>query len=125
METQVRVYASITEVTAEDVGAIIISGSHGGASAASYAREVRALLYVFNDAGVGKDKAGIIALDILEDVGIAAATVSSDSARIGDAADTLACGVVSHVNGCARRLGLAADTPFAEWLSQALANKPK
>lgn len=97
---------SITETSADDAGRIVVSGSHGGASAAHYAVQVAAALYVFNDAGIGKDRAGVVALDLLEEAGIAACAVSHESARIGDAADTLANGVVSAVNERALRMGL-------------------
>jgi hypothetical protein len=68
------------------------------------ARAVAAQLYVFNDAGVGKDGAGIAALAELERDGIAAATVGHDSARIGEARDAFASGVVSQINASAARL---------------------
>ncbi len=55
---------SVTQVTPAHAGSLVVTGSHGGASVVPYARAVRAWLYVFNDAGVGKDGAGIAALDI-------------------------------------------------------------
>ena len=54
-----RVVHSITELKAEDAGCLAVSGSHGGLSAARYAVAARPLLSVFNDAGIGKDDAGI------------------------------------------------------------------
>ncbi len=97
---------SITQLIASDAGAIVITGSHGGRSAASYALQYPMALVVFNDAGVGKDKAGIEALQRLLKQGRAAATVAHDSARIGDAMDAWDHGVLSHVNALAARLGL-------------------
>jgi hypothetical protein len=61
----------------------------------------------FNDAGVGKDNAGITALDMLQKRGTAAGTVSHTSARIGDAQDMWDNGVIAHVNEAAKRRGLA------------------
>ena len=43
---------------------------------------------ILNDAGVGRDEAGIAALAYLDALGIAAATVSHESCRIGDTAAT-------------------------------------
>lgn len=103
---QVVLLDSVTEVTPDHAGKIVVTGSHGGVSAAHYARAVAARLYVFNDAGVGKDEAGIAALTSLEAQGVAAATVSHVSARIGEAHDAWDCGVISHVNARAARLGL-------------------
>lgn len=99
---------SITQVEPRDAGSVVASGSHGGISAASFAAQVPAALYVFNDAGIGKDRAGIAGLDVLEAVGIAAVAVGHDSARIGDARDTLENGVVTAVNGLAAASGLSA-----------------
>lgn len=98
---------SITQLGAEDAGAVVITGSHGGRSAARYALEHPMTLVVFNDAGVGKDGAGIVALDLLQARGRAAAAVSHHSARIGDALDAWSQGVLSHVNRAAAALGLA------------------
>lgn len=98
---------SITQIGPADAGRWVVSGSHGGSSSASYALAVPLALAVFNDAGVGKDEAGIAALGLLQAQGRAAATVAHDSARIGDARDAWAHGVVSHVNAAAAALGLA------------------
>lgn len=97
---------SVTQVTPADAGALVVTGSHGGASVVPYALAVRAWLYVFNDAGVGKDGAGTAALQLLDEEGLAAAAVSHDSARIGEARDAWENGVVSAVNVAARTLGL-------------------
>jgi hypothetical protein len=50
---------------------------------------------------------GIAALAMLQARGVAAATVSHRSARIGDCQDTWEHGVLSHVNAAAQALGLA------------------
>ncbi len=107
---------SVTQVEPAHAGALVVSGSHGGASVVPYARAVRAWLYVFNDAGVGKDRAGIAALDLLDADGIAAAAVAHDSARIGEASDAWQHGVVSHLNAAAAALGLRTGAPLAEQL---------
>ena len=104
---------SVTQVEFGHAGRLVVTGSHGGASVVAYARAVRAWLYAFNDAGVGKDGAGIAALDLLAAEGIAALAVSHDSARIGEALDTWRHGVVSHVNAAARALGLQVGLPLA------------
>lgn len=97
---------SITELQPQDAGCIAVSGSHGGISSAQYALAARPFLSIFNDAGVGKDKAGVAALDILQSHDLAACTVSHTSACIGQAESTLQCGVVSHCNLLARDLGV-------------------
>ncbi|MBV8400238.1 MAG: hypothetical protein JOZ58_25730 [Acetobacteraceae bacterium] len=98
---------SITKVTAEDKGAFVIAASHGGASSGEFALEVPLGAVIFNDAGIGKDNAGIVALGMLEKRGVPAGTISHESARIGDAQDMWDNGVISHVNQPARDRGLA------------------
>ena len=113
---------TVTAVEPRHAGAVVVTGSHGGASVVHYARAVPARLYVFNDAGVGKDEAGVAALAELERHGIAAATVAHDSARIGEARDAYDHGVVSRVNRQAAALLVAgrALRPQIEALSSAL-----
>ena len=98
---------SITEVTEEDAHAIVVSGSHGGVSAGEFALAVPLRAVFFNDAGVGKDGAGIAALEMLQTAGVAAGAVAHTSARIGESRDTWDNGVLSHVNAAARALGFA------------------
>ncbi len=103
---RVVVVDSITMVTDDDAGTIVVSGSHGGASSGEFALAVPLKAVFFNDAGVGKDDAGILALRMLEETGVAAGTVAHTSARIGDSRDMWESGVISHVNVSARNLGL-------------------
>ena len=79
----------------------------GGASSGEFALEVPLKAAFFNDAGGGKDGAGIAALAMLQARGVAGGTVAHTSARIGDSLDTWECGVISDLNESARRLGLA------------------
>jgi hypothetical protein len=104
--TMLRVVDSITELGPQDAGCLAVSGSHGGISSARYALAARPLLSVFNDAGVGRDAAGLAALPFLQSHGLAACTVGHDSARIGEAGSTLADGAISHVNLLAQALGV-------------------
>jgi hypothetical protein len=97
---------SITRVSAEAKGAVIVNASHGGVYAAYCAARLGVAAAIFNDAGVGREAAGIGGLAYLEDLGIAAATVGHLSARIGDGADMLARGLITHANAPARALGL-------------------
>jgi hypothetical protein len=103
---RVIVMDSITQLTQDDVGAFVVSGSHGGVSSGEVAFGFPLAAVFFNGAGVGKDNAGIAALEMLQQRGVAACTVSHMSARIGDGADMWSNGVVSHVNQAARRLGM-------------------
>jgi hypothetical protein len=66
---------------------------------------VRAILV--NDAGIGRDGAGIGGLALLDALGVPAVAIDAFSARIGDAADMLARGRVSRANETAAALGVA------------------
>ena len=98
---------SITKVNGDDEGAVVVCASHGGSSSGEFALEVPLKLVVFNDAGRGKDDAGIAALPMLQGRGVPAATVAHTSGRIGDSLDMWENGVLSHVNDAARQLGLS------------------
>lgn len=112
---RLRVVDSITElVPGADAGCLAVSGSHGGISSAQYAWAAQPLLAVFNDAGVGKDRAGLAALPFLQGHGIAACTVGHQSARIGEARSTLEDGVLSHCNAQALALGIAPGQPCGQ-----------
>lgn len=114
----VLIMDSITKVAPQDIGAIVVSASHGGASSGEFALEVPLKAVFFNDAGVGKDSAGIAALTMLQTRNVAAGTVAHTSARIGDAQDTWDFGVVSHVNEAALQLGLAPGQPLRTALTR-------
>lgn len=118
-----RLLDSITQIQPDDVGCLAVSGSHGGLSAARYAAAVGPLLSVFNDAGGGKDNAGLVALDFLQSHTMAACTVAHTSARIGDAKSTFEDGVVSHLNPLAAALGVCVGQRLQP-LIQSLAQHP-
>lgn len=103
---RVVIMDSITKVTPEDEGSIVIAASHGGASSGEFALEVSLALVVLNDAGIGKDDAGIAALAMLQNRGVPGATVGHDSARIGDSLDMWESGVISRVNAAADAIGV-------------------
>jgi hypothetical protein len=107
MPAPIVIADSITRVGPETAGAVVVNASHGGIYAAYLAAKLRAAAAVFNDAGVGRDRAGIAGLDYLEEFGIAAATVGYETARIGDGADMMAHGVISFANAPAVALGVA------------------
>jgi hypothetical protein len=90
-----------------DVGAVAVTASHGGLLGGRPATAIKVPVFavLYNDAAVGADGAGISRLPVLEDRGIAGATVAAESARIGDAASTYHDGVVSFVNRQAAALG--------------------
>jgi hypothetical protein len=98
-----------TKLGPDAPGGVIVTGSHGGRYAAYLTLKVHPRAVIHNDAGVGKDEAGIAVIPMAEALGVAAATISHTSSRIGDAADMMVRGVVSRANAQARALGVTAS----------------
>lgn len=103
LRPDILVADTITKLPPAARGAVVVSGSHGGVYPGYLAAKAGVRAVVLNDAGVGLEAAGIGCLDYLEALGIAAATVSHATCRIGDTADMLLRGLVSHANEPARR----------------------
>jgi uncharacterized protein YunC (DUF1805 family) len=87
---------------------VLLTGSHGGLYPGRLAAIAGVRAAIFHDAGLGRDEAGIGSLELLEQLGIAAAAVSHLTARIGDTDDMLARGRISRANGRAQALGVEA-----------------
>jgi hypothetical protein len=113
-KAQVIAEPSVTKLDARHRGAVLVAGSHGGVIAGYLAAKAGVRAVILNDAGVGKDGAGISSLPYLEKIGLAAATVGHMSARIGEGADMLARGVITHANATAERLGVRRGQSCAE-----------
>lgn len=99
---------SIAHINNAHAHAVVISGSHGGRSAAEFviALQQKPSCVFFNDAGGGKDNAGKVALDMLQAHDTACACYSHLSARIGDAQDGYENGLVSGMNALAKARGI-------------------
>jgi hypothetical protein len=100
---------SVTHLTDTARGMVAACASHGGAYAAIYAARTGIAALILNDAGIGRERAGVGGVLALDALGVPAAAVSHLSCRIGDGADMAARGVLSTVNDAARRLGLLPD----------------
>lgn len=118
---RVLILDTITKLTPGDAGAYVVSGSHGGLVAAGFAVDVKPAAVFFNDAGVGKDDAGIAGLALLQQCGIAAGAVAHTSARIGDSADTWENGVITQVNPLAAALGFKPGQRLRDELTRLVA----
>ena len=116
---QVWALDSASLVLPDHKASIVVTGSHGGLLGG---RPETALKYdvlgaLYNDAGIGKDAAGASRLPALDARGIAAATVSAASARIGDARSTYEDGIISRVNARATVLGLREGITAREFVA--------
>ncbi|MEQ9682022.1 MAG: hypothetical protein RLO49_04880 [Rhodospirillales bacterium] len=114
MTGEILLLPSITDIDAAHRGRVVISGSHGGLYPGYLAAKAGLRAVILNDAGGGLDDAGVAGIHALDQTGMAAAAVSHLSARIGDAGDMRARGVISTVNKAAAGLGVAVGMPCAE-----------
>lgn len=109
---------SVTHLTAQHHGAVVYAASHGGTYAAAYAATKGVAAIILNDAGIGRERAGVTGLDLLGDLGVPAATVSHTTARIGDGRHGAAQGTLSAVNAPAAALGLIPAMTCSEALAR-------
>jgi hypothetical protein len=98
----ITVTDSITFLNESNSGDIVVCGSHGGLSAGNYAKKYRVKAVFFNDAGIGKNNAGVKSLEFLNDAGILACTVDCMSAEIFNGQDVLDNGIISVCNQLAK-----------------------
>ena len=98
----ITVTDSITFLNESNSGDIVVCGSHGGLSAGNYAKKYRVKAVFFNDAGIGKNNAGVKSLESLNNAGILACTVDCMSAEIFNGQDVLDNGVISVCNQLAK-----------------------
>ena len=107
---------SIALIDTSHAGTIVVTGSHGGRSAAGFVVDIskKPGAVFFNDAGGGKDNAGKVGLDMLQAIGVPAACYSHISARIGDAQDGLDNGVLTDLNDLAKQAGIKINMPVLQ-----------
>lgn len=86
---------------------VFVTGTHCGRTMAEYTVRVRPKGIIANDAGICKDRSGVVGLAILEREGVPAASVAAVSARIGDAMSTHEDGVISEANAQAIDRGVS------------------
>ena len=104
-EAKILTVASCSNVRAEHRAHVVVSGSYGGRYNAFNAAKWPVRAVIMNDAGIGKDNAGILGLDFLDRIDLAAATADARTCHIGDGDHMLEHGIISHVNRTAAALG--------------------
>ncbi len=106
-DVKIMTVASCSFVRAEHRSQVVVSGSYGGRYNAYNAAKWGVRGVIMNDAGIGKDNAGICGLDFLDQINLAAAAADARTCHIGDGDHMLAHGIISHVNRTAAALGCA------------------
>lgn len=95
-------------------------GTHSARVAAEHAFRWNVKGWIANDAGMAKNQTGIAGLALCGDRGMPAASVSSASARIGDAMSTYEAGIISARNGPAQNRGVEIGMTAREALGRLL-----
>ncbi|EXL03617.1 hypothetical protein [Aquamicrobium defluvii] len=91
----------------EDTGRnVLCTAGHTGRSVIDYIVGSGVWGFICSDGGIGKNESGIAALPAADDAGIAGASVSALSARMGDGHSTYYDGVISACNELARSKGV-------------------
>ena len=102
MSNEFVVLDSVTHLTDTHRGLASYCASHGGIYAGYYAAKCGSGGIILNDAGIGREQAGIAGLGLLDELNIPAAAVSHRSCRIGDGLDGPARGIKRKAAGAAK-----------------------
>jgi hypothetical protein len=97
---------SVTELGPDFFDRVAICASHCGTFVAEQALLIGLRGLVGSDAGIGRERAGVAGLALLDRYALPAAAVSHASARIGDGSDCAVRGRISVVNDAAAELGI-------------------
>jgi hypothetical protein len=113
-KSRIIVVNTTSDINEANINDVIVTGSHQGLNGGYYLSGLGIKGVIGNDAGLGKDNAGIAGLGILDEHCIPGAAVSSMSARIGNGKSTYHQGRLSAVNKTAEKLGLMAGMSAKE-----------
>jgi len=95
----------------EDTNNVLVTAGHTGRSAVPYLVKVRPFGFICSDGGGGRDAAGRAGLSIVEEHGIAGATVDAKKAAMGDGLSSYVDGVITGANRLAEEAGVRIGMP--------------
>ena len=104
-KSRIIIVETSSDVNESNSRDIIVTGSHQGSG--SHLAKCKIKGAIGNDAGKGKQDAGIAGFKLLDEHGIPAAAVSNMTAKIGNGNSTYEQGKISAVNEIARKLGIS------------------
>jgi hypothetical protein len=113
-ERRIVIADSATAMDESNKNDVFVDGSHCGINVGKLALHIGIRGMIGNDAGLGKDNAGVAGLKLLEENGIPAASVSCESARIGSGISTYEEGKISVANTDAQKMGITAGMSAKE-----------
>ena len=103
---------------------VLVTAGHTGRSGASFLLEFRPWGFICSDGGGGKNDSGTAGLAIVEEHGLAGASVSALTAAIGDARSSYDDGIIAACNEPARRRGVTIGMPAKQAAHLLLAEAP-
>jgi len=103
---KVIIMDSAAQMGQDETGQVVMAGSHGAEFAARHVARYLPFGIILNDAGKGKNSAGISGLPVLDAMGILGATVDCMTAKIGEGDDNYYSGIISAVNNKAKEAGV-------------------
>jgi uncharacterized protein YunC (DUF1805 family) len=103
---KVVIMDSAAQMSSDEIGQVVVAGSHGSENSARHVARYLPFGVILNDAGKGKNNAGISGLSILNSMHILGATVDCMTARIGEGHDNYNSGFISAVNDKAKTAGV-------------------
>jgi len=106
-------------------GEVVVAASYAGVLCARMVMSARPRAAIGLDCAIGKDGAGIAGLWYYEALDVPAAAVDTLTAEMGNGRDMYEHGVVSRVNDCAQRLGLAPGMSTREAVQAVLTGERK
>jgi hypothetical protein len=113
---------SLGDLKASNTCPILVCGSHcgGNKELAQHIKNCQVQVAFLNNAGIGKNNAGISGLNFYEAEGILACAVDHQSAEIGFASDTWECGIISHTSKQAKFTGIEPGDTVQEAVAKIL-----
>jgi len=106
-QPEIIIADTVTKLSARHARRVLVGASHCGVYAVYLAAKARVRALILNDAGVGRDSAGIGGLAWADTIALPVAAADHQSCRIADGNDVMANGIIAHVNTCAAELGCA------------------
>jgi hypothetical protein len=114
---------SIAYALPEDLNRnVLCVGGHTGSSVIGYLETFRPHGFLCSDGGIGKNRSGLVALEAVNRSGLAGASVSAASARMGDGRSTYYDGEVSAMNALAAAKGVKVGQKATEAAALLLAD---